>query len=85
MSTAQRVIEKTTPMFAALGITYPAWWPSLSDLSAFSSQMIPIFGAIAGLFYSLVMIRKWWVGSWLYGRVGERDDTKKSKAEEECE
>lgn len=36
---------------AAAQLTFPAWWPGIDAASTMSSQLIPIFGAVAGLLY----------------------------------
>lgn len=37
---------KVTNGVAGLGITLPAWWPTLAELSAFAAAVVPILSAI---------------------------------------
>lgn len=37
---------KVTNGVAGLGLTLPAWWPTLAELSAFAAAIVPILSAI---------------------------------------
>ncbi len=39
-------MTKTTTVVAGVGLTMPAWWPSLFETSSWAAQIVPIVSLI---------------------------------------
>lgn len=42
----EALLAKTTTGLAGLGLTMPAWWPTLEQTSNWAAQLVPILSAI---------------------------------------
>ncbi|RWR25507.1 hypothetical protein D2T31_05030 [Sinirhodobacter populi] len=53
---------KSTTIGAGIGVTVPAWWPSLDQTSEIAVKMVPILSAIWLLLQIVRFVVKWFQG-----------------------